>query len=80
MFFQPKHLYNTDAGGIDGFLRGLCDQKVQSYDRFVTKEVTKHLFSEMPPTGLGTDLISLNIMRARDHGIPGRCVCFLFTF
>ncbi|KAK2166056.1 hypothetical protein LSH36_43g07001, partial [Paralvinella palmiformis] len=80
MFFQPKHLYNTDAGGIDGFLRGLCDQKVQSYDRFVTKEVTKHLFSEMPPTGLGTDLISLNIMRARDHGIPGKCVCFLFTF
>ena len=35
-------------------------------------QVTKHLFAEEPPHGLGTDLISLNIQRAREHGLPGK--------
>lgn len=45
---------------------------MQQYDRFVTEEVTVHLFTDNPPHGLGTDLVSLNIQRGRDHGIPGR--------
>jgi len=57
---------------MDALIRGLLDQPVQQYDRFITKQVTAHLFAESPPHGLGTDLISLNIQRGRDHGIPGR--------
>ncbi len=71
MFFRPKELYNPDNGGVDGFARGLCSQSIQTYDRFVTKQVTAHLFSEHPPEGVGTDLVSLNVQRGRDHGIPG---------
>jgi len=52
-------------------LRGLSSQSIQQFDRFVTDQVTVHLFAEDPPRGLGTDLIALNIQRGRDHGIPG---------
>ncbi len=60
---------------VDGFARGLCSQKIQDFDRHVTDEVTTKLFSELPPEGLGTDLVSLNIQRGRDHGIPGEEPC-----
>ena len=61
------------AGGeMDGFARGLCSQHIQRFDRHVTDQVTTKLFAENPPDGLGTDLVSLNIQRGRDHGIPGK--------
>jgi len=68
---RPRSLYTTADGGVDSLMRGLSGQSIQQYDRFVTDQVTVHLFAEQPPHGLGTDLISLNIQRARDHGIPG---------
>ncbi|ELT88406.1 hypothetical protein CAPTEDRAFT_72445, partial [Capitella teleta] len=71
MFFQPQHAFDTKADGVDGMARGLCDQNIESFDRFVVPQVTVHLFSQSPPNGLGTDLVALNIQRARDHGIPG---------
>ena len=71
MFFRPARLMDEDGGEVDGFARGLCSQAVQNFDRHVTEEVTAKLFAENPPEGLGTDLVSLNIMRGRDHGIPG---------
>ena len=52
-------------------MRGFISDPVQTRDPFITKQVTKHLFAEEPPDGLGTDLISLNIQRAREHGLPG---------
>ena len=60
------------GGEVDGFARGLCSQPIQDFDRHVTDQVTTKLFAEDPPEGLGTDLVSLNIMRGRDHGIPGQ--------
>ena len=42
------------------------------YNVSLTSQITKHLFAEEPPDGLGTDLISLNIQRAREHGLPGK--------
>jgi len=68
---RPRSLYTTSDGGIDALIRGISGQSIQQYDRFVTDQVTVHLFAEHPPRGVGTDLVSLNIQRGRDHGIPG---------
>jgi peroxidase len=49
--------------------------------RLKTREITNYLFEVEP--GTGTDLIALNINRARDHGVPPymefRKVCGLST-
>ena len=63
---------NTTFNAIDAFARGLADTGMQTLDRFVTVQVTNKLFSEEPPEGLGLDLVSLNIQRGRDHGVPGK--------
>ena len=54
-------------------VRGMCGMNAQTRDSFITKQVTKHLFSEHPPLEPGEDLASLNMQRAREHGIPGEC-------
>ena len=91
-FFQPLILY--DQGRCDQYLRGMTSQNAQTFDRFVTEELSNHLFQ--PPgksigwtrlyllknslmnfldeyigQAFGNDLISRNIQRGRDHGIPG---------
>jgi hypothetical protein len=48
---------------------GLSNQVAQAYDDSVTREVTNHLFQE-PGQSFGKDLISLNLQRGRDHGVP----------
>ena len=71
-FRNPTPIYEAGAGrGIDSFVRGMTQFPCQSYDTFITKQLTRSLFTEEPPFGLGMDLMSLNIQRARDHGIPG---------
>ena len=56
---------------MDSILRGLADFSTQTFDPFFTKQLSKSLFTENPPFGAGMDLLSLNIQRGRDHGIPG---------
>ncbi len=63
------HIYDTDNGGVDGLVRGLCDYPAQNYDHFFTKQISRSLFTEHPPHGPGMDLLSLNIQRGRDHGL-----------
>jgi len=70
-FFNPRVLYAEPYRGMDAVVAGLVGDSSQSVDPFVTKQLTCHLFTEDPPYGLGSDLISLNIQRGRDHGIPG---------
>ncbi|MEN1727619.1 MAG: peroxidase family protein, partial [Pseudomonadota bacterium] len=66
-FFSPSRI--TEEGGIEPILRGLAHQQCQDFDVFVIDEVRNFLFG--PPGAGGFDLVSLNIQRGRDHGLPG---------
>ncbi|EFX66695.1 hypothetical protein DAPPUDRAFT_14918, partial [Daphnia pulex] len=66
--FQNAKIYTP--GNLDKFLTGLASQPSQNAENFFTQEVTNHLFEEQGK-GFGLDLVSLNLQRGRDHGIPG---------
>lgn len=66
-FFAPFRI--TDQGGIEPVLRGLPAQLCQRVDPSVVDDVRNFLFGE--PGAGGFDLVSLNIQRGRDHGLPG---------
>ena len=66
-FFDPARI--TDEGGIEPLLRGLAKQRCQEVDTKVVDAVRNFLFG--PPGAGGFDLVSLNIQRGRDHGLPG---------
>ncbi|XP_022707611.1 peroxidase-like isoform X2 [Varroa jacobsoni] len=64
-FFFPFPFYE---GQLDPVLRGLFRQPGQQFDRFVTDDVTNHLY-RLRNDSYGLDLIAMNIQRGRDHGI-----------
>ncbi|CAG0892259.1 unnamed protein product [Darwinula stevensoni] len=68
LFENPSLLFPKN--GIDRLINSLVTQNVQSFDHFVTTEVTEHLF-ETPTQSFGMDLVSLNLQRSRDHGVRG---------
>uniref|UniRef100_UPI00398F47F3 peroxidasin homolog isoform X2 n=1 Tax=Pristiophorus japonicus TaxID=55135 RepID=UPI00398F47F3 len=67
-FFSPFRIVNE--GGIDPLLRGLfaVPGKMRVPTELVNTELTERLFSMAHAVAL--DLASMNIQRARDHGIP----------
>lgn len=65
-FFRPDIIMTQ--GGIDETLRGLSSSYSQAIDSSVIDDVRNFLFG--PPGAGGFDLVSLNIQRGRDHGIP----------
>lgn len=65
-FFNPS-LISVD-GGLDTMMRGLANQLAQDIDTRLVDDVRNFLFGA-PGQG-GFDLASLNIERARDHGLP----------
>jgi peroxidase len=65
-FFNPGLLQYQ--GGIDPILRGLSKKLAQDVDTFVIDDVRNFLFG-IPGKG-ALDLVSLNIQRGRDHGLP----------
>ena len=67
-FFDPEIVYSP--GKLDQFLVGLASQPSQKYDNIITEEVTNHLF-QAKNKSFGMDLVSLNLQRGRDHGVPG---------
>ncbi|KAK4015956.1 hypothetical protein OUZ56_030921 [Daphnia magna] len=79
-FFKTQEIYTP--GNLDKFLIGLATQPGQKPEHYFSKELTNHLFEE-EGKGFGLDLVSLNIQRGRDHGIPGynayRSICGLST-
>jgi len=68
--FQNPSIFTQSAANIDRLLLGAIQQPCQDYDNFVASAVTDHLF-QAPNAQTGSDLVSLNIQRGRDHGIPG---------
>lgn len=65
-FTAPQVL--AEEGGIDSILRGLASKTHQSIDIMVIHTLRNLLFGA--PGAGGLDLISLNIQRGRDHGLP----------
>ncbi|XP_075990865.1 peroxidasin homolog cardinal [Anticarsia gemmatalis] len=77
MLFNPYALYS--AGGSQNAMKSAMDTLVHAVDPHVTSELSDHLFenpvvantsSVKKPGPCGLDLVSLNIQRGRDHGLP----------
>lgn len=65
---RPFDLYR--AGVMDEYLMGLMNQVAQAVDDSITQEVTNHLFKK-DGERFGMDLVSFNMQRGREFGIPG---------
>ncbi|XP_071866668.1 uncharacterized protein isoform X2 [Bombus fervidus] len=72
MLFNPYSLYAE--GGVKSSVTSATRNMIQMTSTHVTSQLTNHLFEDpianvTVPCGL--DLVSLNIQRGRDHGLPG---------
>ena len=65
-FFNPNILLYE--GGIEPFFRGLAAQQHQLVDPLIMDDIRNFLFG--PPGAGGIDLLSINIARARERGLP----------
>ena len=68
------HFHNPDFikdNSVDDLLRGLLMMPMEEVDSKFTEEISNHLFEVKGKRFSGMDLISLNLQRAREHGIPG---------
>ncbi|XP_076252124.1 peroxidase homolog [Rhynchophorus ferrugineus] len=65
---RPYDLYR--AGVLDEYIMGLLNQVAQAMDDSITQEVTNHLFKKVGAR-FGMDLVSFNMQRGREFGIPG---------
>lgn len=65
--FFSKQTYTDN--GLEAIIRGLITQASMAVDENVNQRLTENLFLDAT-TGLGLDLVSLNIQRQRDHGMP----------
>ncbi|XP_037943386.1 chorion peroxidase-like [Teleopsis dalmanni] len=65
---RPYDLYR--AGVLDEYFMGLMNQVAQAMDDSITQEVTNHLFKK-EGARFGMDLVSFNMQRGREFGLPG---------
>ena len=71
LFFKPYEARDN----LDSLAAGLIqsahpEDRSQPPDQFCVSEVTSHLFENQEGVRKGFDLVSLNIQRGRDHGLP----------
>ncbi|MCO6486781.1 MAG: hypothetical protein J5I98_00120 [Phaeodactylibacter sp.] len=64
-FFNPFPVIDM---GIEPFIKGMAMQTQQSFDSKVIDDVRNFLFG--PPGAGGLDLVSININRGRERGLP----------
>lgn len=70
MLFNPYSLYRPN--GLDSAIRSAINNSLEKSDPYFTTELTEKLFAkDASPVVCGLDLVSLNIQRGRDHGLPG---------
>ncbi len=65
-FFNP--LIITEEGGIAPVFRGMASQMQQTFDTKIVNTLRNFLFG--PPGAGGLDLVSLNLQRGRERGLP----------
>lgn len=68
LFKQPFLLYTP--GVLDELTGGMINQASQSYDPFISEDISGHLF-QPPELQFGHDLPAINLQRGRDQGLPG---------
>ena len=69
--FENDVLYKQNEDfGMSSIIRGLSAQAAQTFDQFITIEVTNFLFAKKScDFFFGEDLVTRNIQRGRDHSI-----------
>ncbi|XP_015912051.1 peroxidase-like [Parasteatoda tepidariorum] len=65
-----QYPFGLHRGELEGLIRGTTLSPSQTFDRYMVKDVTNHLYQTRGNTS-GLDLAAININRGRDHGIPG---------
>ncbi|KAB7500916.1 Peroxidasin [Armadillidium nasatum] len=68
-FFNHRRTITSGSSPSD-FIRGIASHFAQKYDHIMVDSIVNKLFAE-EPFNFGADLLARNIMRAREHGIPG---------
>ncbi|XP_046342528.2 peroxidasin-like isoform X1 [Haliotis rufescens] len=68
-FGNTSIILSSAGDAVNELTRGLLVDRANSVDRHITPEVTDFLFPDAEGNSL--DLMSLNIQRGRDHGLPG---------
>ncbi|XP_067682800.1 peroxidase-like isoform X2 [Haliotis asinina] len=68
-FGNTSIIISSNGDAINQLTRGLLVDRANSVDRHVSPEVSDFLFPDSEGNSL--DLMSLNIQRGRDHGLPG---------
>lgn len=72
-FFRSHMFYDDDTnGGLESVARGFLKDPSMKVDRWFTEDVSRHLFETGDEFGrpFHFDLVSVNIQRGRDHGLP----------
>ncbi|KAH9520004.1 hypothetical protein Btru_071458 [Bulinus truncatus] len=66
LFMRPRYVLES----LPGLVRALIDEKCEKTDRYYSQGMTDRLFEKPNDPTSGRDIVSINIQRGRDHGLP----------